>query len=76
MANFRVQLELVGRIMSLQKDELQLVQLMDKVKKGGKSDFVLFVLGYGHNIQSDWNINAAEFKIFLSLNPPRITCVS
>ena len=28
--------------MSLQKDDLQLVQLVDKVKKGGMSDFVLF----------------------------------
>ena len=35
VANFRVQLELVRRIMSLQKDDLQLVQLMNKVKKGG-----------------------------------------
>ena len=42
MSNFRVQLELVRRIMSLQKDDLQLVQLVDKVKKGGKSDFSLF----------------------------------
>ena len=41
MANFRVQPELVGIIMSLQKDDLQLVKLVDKVKKGGKSDFVL-----------------------------------
>ena len=41
MANFKVQPELVGRIISLQKDDLQLVQLVDKVKKGGKSDFVL-----------------------------------
>ena len=41
MANFKVQSELVGRIMNLQKDDLQLVQLVDKVKKGGKSDFVL-----------------------------------
>ena len=23
------------------------------------------LLGYGQNIQSDWNINAAEFKIFI-----------
>ena len=23
------------------------------------------MLGYGHNIQSDWNINAAEFKNFI-----------
>ena len=42
MANFRVQPELVGRIMSLQKYDFQLVHLVDKVKKGGKSDFVLF----------------------------------
>ena len=41
MANFRVQPKLVRRIMSLQKHDLQLVQLMDKVKKGGKSGFVL-----------------------------------
>ena len=41
MANFRVQPELVARIMSLQKVDLQLVQLVDKVKKGGQSDFVL-----------------------------------
>ena len=25
------------------------------------------MLGYGQNIQSDWNINAAEFKIFYPL---------
>ena len=25
------------------------------------------LLGYGQNIQSDWNINAAEFKIFYPL---------
>ena len=41
MTNFIVQSKLVGRIMSLQKDYLQLVQIVDKVKKGGKSDFVL-----------------------------------
>ena len=34
------------------------------------------LLGYRMNIQSDWNINAAEFKKILSLNPPKITCVS
>ena len=39
--NFRVQSELVGRILSLQKDDLQLVQLVDMVKKGGNPDFVL-----------------------------------
>ena len=27
----------------------------------------LIVLGYGQNIQSDWNINAAEFKNFYPL---------
>ena len=27
----------------------------------------IIVLGYGQNIQSDWNINAAEFKIFYPL---------
>ena len=41
-ANFRVQPELVGRIMSLKKDDLQLVQLVDKVKKGGNPDIFLF----------------------------------
>ena len=39
-------------------------------------DWLTTLLGYEPNIQSDWNINAAEFKKFLSLNPPRITCVS
>ena len=33
MANFRIQSELVGRIMILQNDDLQLGQLVDKVKK-------------------------------------------
>ena len=42
----------------------------------GRSKGLLVVLGYGQNIQSDWNINAAEFKNFLSLNPSKITCVS
>ena len=41
MANFRVQLNLVRRIMALQKKDLQLVQLVEKVKKSAKSDFVL-----------------------------------
>ena len=40
MANFRVQSKLVRRIMSLQKDDLQLVQPVDKVNKDGKSNFV------------------------------------
>ena len=26
-----------------------------------------FMLGYGQNVQSDWNINAAEFNIFYPL---------
>ena len=37
--------------MILQKDDLQLVQLVDKVKKVGKSDFVLFgdgILRFGN----------------------------
>ena len=41
MANFRVQPNLVGRIKALQKNDLNLVQLMEDVKKGSKLDFVL-----------------------------------
>ena len=41
MANFRVQPDLVGRIKSLQKNDLKLVQLMEEVKKSSKHDFVL-----------------------------------
>ena len=41
MANFRVQPDLVGRIKALQKNDLNLVQLMEDVKKGSKPDFVL-----------------------------------
>ena len=41
MANFRVQLNLVGRIKALQKNDLKLVQLMEKVKKDSKPNFVL-----------------------------------
>ena len=41
MANFRVQPDLVGRIMALQNNDLQLVHLMEKVKKSAKFDFVL-----------------------------------
>ena len=41
VANFRVQLDLVGRIKALQKNNLNLVQLMEEVKKGSKPDFVL-----------------------------------
>ena len=28
-------------------------------------ELIVFLLGYGQNIQSDWNINAAEFKNFI-----------
>ena len=41
VANFRVQPNLVGRIKALQKNDLNLVQLMEEVKKGSKPDFVL-----------------------------------
>ena len=41
MANFRVQPDLVGRIKALQNNDLNLVQLMEEVKKGSKPDFVL-----------------------------------
>ncbi|KAL6323506.1 hypothetical protein AAG906_039083 [Vitis piasezkii] len=41
VANFRVQPDLVGRIKALQKNDLNLVQLMEEVKKGSKPDFVL-----------------------------------
>ena len=39
-ANFRVQPNLVGRIKTLKKNDMQLVQLMKEVKKGSKPDFV------------------------------------
>ena len=41
LANFRVQPDLVGRIKALQKNDLNLVQLMEEVKKGNKPYFVL-----------------------------------
>ena len=41
MTNFRVQPDLVGRIKTLQKNDMQLVQLMEEVKRGSKPDFVL-----------------------------------
>ena len=41
VANFGVQPDLVGRIKALQKNDLNLVQLMEDVKKGSKPDFVL-----------------------------------
>ena len=41
MVNFRVQPDLVGRIKALQKNDLNLVQLIEEVKNGSKPDFVL-----------------------------------
>lgn len=46
MLDFRVQLQLVRRIMNLQKDDLELVQLMDEVRKGNKSDFFYLMIGF------------------------------
>ena len=39
VANFRVQPDLVGRIKTLQTNDMQLVQLMEEVKRGSKLDF-------------------------------------
>ena len=41
VANFRVQLDLVGRIKTLQKNDMQLVRLTKEVKRGIKPNFVL-----------------------------------
>ena len=41
MASLIVQPDLVGRIKALQKNDLQLVQLMEEVQKGCKPEFVL-----------------------------------
>ena len=41
MANFGVQPDLVGIIETLQNNDFQIVQLMEKVKKGNKPYFVL-----------------------------------
>ena len=41
VANFRVQPDLVGRIKALQKNDLNLVQVIEEVKNGSKPDFVL-----------------------------------
>ena len=41
VANFRVQPNLVEKIKTLQKNDMQLVRLMEEVKRGSKSDFVL-----------------------------------
>ncbi|RVW60596.1 Retrovirus-related Pol polyprotein from transposon 297 [Vitis vinifera] len=45
VANFRVQPDLVGRIKALQENDLNLVQLMEDVKKGSKPDFVYQMMG-------------------------------
>ena len=41
LANFTVQPDLIWRIKSSQKDDPELVTIMDKVRKGVNSDFVL-----------------------------------
>ena len=41
MASLIVQPDLVGRIKALQKNDFQLVQLMEEVQKGCKPEFVL-----------------------------------
>ena len=41
VANFKVQPDLVGRIKALQKNDLNLVQVIEEVKNGSKPDFVL-----------------------------------
>ena len=53
--------------MSLQRADLQLVQLVDKVKKGGKSDFVLFddeILRFGTRLYvlSDENLRREHLE--------------
>ena len=53
MANFRVQPELVGRIKTLQKNDMQLVQLMEEVKRGSKPDFTVLddgILRFGNRL--------------------------
>ena len=55
VANFRVQPELVGRIKTLQKNDMQLVQLMEEVKRGSKLDFSLLddgILRFGNRLCS------------------------
>ena len=39
MTNFNVQPDLIGKIKSSQNDDLELVAIMDKVRKGDKDDF-------------------------------------
>ena len=41
LANFTVQPDLIWRIKSSQKDDLELVAIMDKVRKWVNSDFML-----------------------------------
>ena len=41
LANFTVQIDLIWRIKSSQKDDPELVAIMDKVRKGVNSNFVL-----------------------------------
>ena len=41
LVNFTVQPDLIWRIKSSQKDDPELVAIMDKVRKGVNSDFVL-----------------------------------
>ena len=41
MTNFNVQPDLIGKIKSSQKDDLELVAIMDKVRKVDKYDFAL-----------------------------------
>ena len=41
LVDFRVQPDLVGRIKTLQKNDMQLMQLMEEVKRGSKLDFAL-----------------------------------
>ncbi|RVW66054.1 Transposon Ty3-G Gag-Pol polyprotein [Vitis vinifera] len=54
VANFRVQPDLVGRIKALQKNDLNLVQVIEEVKNGSKPDFVLSddgILRFWHSLQ-------------------------
>ena len=53
VANFRVQPDLVVRIKTLQKNDMQLVQLMEEVKRGSKLDFALLddgILRFGNRL--------------------------
>ena len=53
VGNFRVKPYLVGRIKTLQKNDMQLVQLMEEVKRGSKPDFALSdygILRFGNRL--------------------------